>query len=263
MLRTFQIQVIEIPSHPRYGIITEALRQAMEDNTIQACFASTNFSTPLGSCMPDANKQELVNLLAEREIPLIEDDIYGDICFGSQRPCAAKCFDKSGTVLLCSSFSKSLAPGYRVGWVVPGRYKKEIELAKAIGNFATAMPPQIAIADFLASGGYDRHLRKIRRLYAQKTSLMAQAVTKFFPEGTRVTHPEGGFSLWVELPKYVDSLHLYEQARRRGISFVPGPLFSASFQRYRNFLRLNAAYWSDKAEKAIAAIAHLAEDMKP
>ena len=263
MLRTFHIRVIEVPSHPRDGLIIEALRQAAEDNVIKACFASTNFSTPLGSVMPDERKQELVALLAERGIPLIEDDIYGDICFGSERPRAAKCFDISGNVLLCSSFSKSLAPGYRVGWVVPGRYRKGIELAKAIGNFATAMPPQIAIAEFLASGGYDRHLRRIRRLYAQKTTLMAQAVAKFFPEGTRVNHPEGGFSLWVELPKYADSLRLYEQARSHGISFVPGPLFSASFRRYQNFLRLNAAYWSDKAEKAIAAIGHLAEGMKP
>jgi len=261
LLEVFKAKAVEIPSHPNCGIIIEALRDAIEEHPIKACFVSPNFSTPLGSCMPDENKKLLVDLLSEHEIPLIEDDIYGDIYFSSERPVAAKSFDKKGLVLLCSSFSKTLAPGYRVGWVTPGRFKNRIELAKSVGNFATSTPPQMAIADFLANGGYDHHLRKIRRLYAQKISLMAQAIEKFFPEGTRVTNPNGGISLWVEFPKYVDSLKLYALAHKHGISFVPGPLFSAK-GKYRNFIRLNAAYWSEKAEKALATIGYLAAEMK-
>jgi DNA-binding transcriptional MocR family regulator len=118
----------------------------------------------------------------------------------------------------------------------------------------------MAIAEFLADGGYNRHLRNIRRLYAQKITAMAKAVERFFPKGTKITHPKGGFSLWVELPMPSDSLKLYERAHQRGISFVPGPLFSAR-QKYENFLRLNAAMWSEKAEKAIATIGYLAAEL--
>jgi DNA-binding transcriptional MocR family regulator len=155
---------------------------------------------------------------------------YGDIHFGSERPIAAKCFDEKGLVLLCSSLSKTLAPGYRVGWISPGMFKERIELVKLVNNFSTSTPPQMATADFLMNGGYDRHLRK------------------------------RGMSLWVEFPKYVDSLKLYSLSQKHGISFVPGPLFSAK-GRYLNYIRLNNAYWSERAEKAIATIGHLAAGM--
>jgi len=260
LLELFKIKVVEIPTHPVHGIVLESLEDALKEHPISACFANPNFSTPTGSCMPEENKRRLVQMLAERAIPLIEDDIYGDIYYHAERPWAAKAFDTRGLVLSCSSFSKTLAPGFRVGWIVPGRFKSRVEHAKSVGNSATATPPQMAIAEFLADGGYNRHLRNIRRLYAQKITAMAKAVERFFPKGTKITHPKGGFSLWVELPMPSDSLKLYERAHQRGISFVPGPLFSAR-QKYENFLRLNAAMWSEKAEEAIATIGYLAAEL--
>ncbi|RKX74935.1 MAG: PLP-dependent aminotransferase family protein [Spirochaetes bacterium] len=260
LLELLRIKAIEIPCHPESGIIIEALKNSIEDHPVKACVVNPNFSTPLGSLMPDKNKQELVSLLSEHNIPLIEDDIYGDLYFTPNRPWAAKAYDTSGMVLLCSSFSKTLAPGYRVGWIVPGKFKERIELAKSAGNYATATPQQMAIREFLIDGGYDRHLRKIRREYARRMELMCRAIGKFFPENTRSACPRGGISLWVELPKSVDSLELYKKAHEYGISFVPGPLFSVR-RKYKNFIRLNSAFWSDKIEKALATLGHLAGEM--
>jgi DNA-binding transcriptional MocR family regulator len=188
---------------------------------------------------------------------LIEDDIYGDLSFDDQRPTVAKAYDTSGNVLLCSSFSKTLAPGYRVGWIAAGRFQEQIERGKMLANVATSSPPQLAIAEFLANGGYDHHLRSIRRTYARKVAQMADAIGRFFPPGTRVTRPAGGFVLWVEMPPAVDSIRLYEQARQQGISIAPGPLFSAT-GKYRNYVRLNAAFYSEKLEGAIATLGRLA-----
>src|SRR6185369_4418487 len=173
----------------------------------------------------------------------------------------AKSYDKKGMVLLCSSFSKTLAPGYRVGWIAAGRYQAEIERLKGIITIADATPPQLAIAEFLANGGYDHHLRSLRRIHARQISEMAQAVGRYFPEGTRVTNPAGGFVLWVEFPTYVDSLALYEQALKAGITIAPGPAFTVT-QKYRNCIRLNAGYWSERVERAIETLGELAAAME-
>lgn len=260
-LEVLRLKAIEIPTHPRYGISLEALGTVLKKNRIRACLFIPNFSNPLGSLMPDERKQLLVKMLAQHDLPLIEDDIYGDLGFSSERPKVVKAFDKKGLVLLCSSFSKTLAPGYRIGWVTPGRFQTEIERLKSACTIATATAPQMAIAEFLVNGGYDHHLRKIRRIYMRQAWLMTQGVGKFFPPETKVTRPAGGFVLWVEMPEYVDSRKLYELALKAGITIAPGPIFSIR-QGYRNYIRLNAAFWTDKIEKAIATLGGLAEAMK-
>ena len=250
------LRALEIPTHPRDGISLEALSFAIEHTPVRACLVISNFNNPLGSCIPDDHKKELAEMLARHDIPLIENDIFGDIHFSEQRPTVAKAYDRKGLVLLCSSFSKDMCPGYRVGWVAPGRFRADVEWLKYTSNVATATLPQLAVAQFLASGGYDHHLRRIRRAYARHVALMSQAVMHFFPEGTRVTRPTGGFVLWVQLPERVDSLELYKLALRSGITLTPGHLFSA-VQQYRNFIRLNAAYWSDDAERAMQRLGEL------
>ncbi|MBI5639193.1 MAG: PLP-dependent aminotransferase family protein [Nitrospirae bacterium] len=251
------LKALELPTHPRDGISIDALQYAIEHNRISACLCITNFNNPLGSCMPDERKKELVELLASHDIPLIEDDIYGDVSFSVQRPKAAKAFDKKDNVILCSSFSKTIAPGYRIGWTAPGRFRREIERMKSVTNLAAATPQQMALAEFLANGGYDHHLRKIRRLYARHVHLMSESVLRHFPEGTKISRPAGGYVLWLELPQEIDCLELYEKALKKGISFAPGPIFS-SRQKYRNFLRLNAATWSDAIQEAIRTLGSLA-----
>jgi DNA-binding transcriptional MocR family regulator len=259
-LETQGLRALEIPTHPRDGIRLDALRVAIAEHPVRACIVVSNFSNPLGSQIPDDKKRELVQLLSEHEIPLIEDDLYGDLCFSWERPKVAKAFDQKELVLLCSSFSKTITPGYRVGWVAPGRFKAELERLKYVSNLATATLPQLVIADFLRNGGYDYHLRKARRAYARQITLMAQEVLRAFPRGTRVSNPSGGYVLWVELPGDLDSLRLYERALQSGITLAPGPLFSAQ-QAYRNCIRLTAGFWSPQVEAAVRTLGQLAASM--
>jgi DNA-binding transcriptional MocR family regulator len=258
LLEALGMEVLEIPSHPRRGICLDLLAAALKQHRVRACIASPNFSNPLGSLMPDESKRELVAMLARREIPLIEDDIYGDLYFGDVRPKAAKAFDHEGLVLLCSSFSKMIAPGYRVGWTAAGRFQAKVEALKLTTTLATPTLLQLAIAQFLESGGYDRHLRKMRAAFAAQTERMIAAVGEYFPPGAKVTRPTGGFVVWVELPHGVDSLELQERALAEHISISPGPIFSAR-QRYRNFIRLNCGYpWSARLEEALRTLGRLA-----
>jgi len=261
VLESLGLRALEIPTHPRDGISISALRFAIEHNPIHACLVLSNFNNPLGSCIPDENKQTLVELLAQHEIPLIEGDVCGELYFTGMRPSVCKTYDRKGLVLLCSSFSKDLVPGYRVGWVAPGRFKSTIEWLKYTTNVATATLPQVAIAKFLESGGYDHHLRSIRRLYAGFITQLSQAVEHYFPEGTRVTRPNGGIVLWVQLPDYADSLELYKQALQVGITLAPGYIFSATHQ-YKNFIRLNAAWWSYETDRAMKRLGELVAEQE-
>lgn len=261
-----RLRAVEVPTHPRDGMCLDALRAAMDQQRIKAVIAIPTFSNPLGHCMPDRKRKALMELLTERDIPLIEDDIYGDLAFtpddrtGADRPRACKAFDAAGLVLYVSSFTKTLAPGYRVGWVAPGRYQARVEHLKFAGSIATATLPQLTIAEFLANGGYDRYLRKIRRTFARNVALTRLAVENYFPAGTRVTRPAGGFVLWVELPESVDSVELHALALRQNISIAPGPMFSAQ-AKYRNFVRLNGGQWSDRIEAAVREVGRLAHEL--
>jgi DNA-binding transcriptional MocR family regulator len=257
-IESLGMKALEIPTHPREGIDLEALGRALKKNKVKACLLVPNFNNPLGCCMSDKNKKQLVEMMNRREIPLIEDDIYGDIYFGAVRPKVAKALDKEGMVLLCSSFSKTIAPGYRVGWTAPGRFKLQVEHLKSMNTIATATLPQMAVARFLESGGYDRYLRKLRKALASQVQRVTLAISQHFPEGTRVTRPAGGFVLWVELPKTIDSLELYRKALQEKISIIPGPVFSAK-QKYQNFIRLSCGQpWSERFGQALIAVGRLA-----
>ncbi len=258
LIESLGMKALEIATDPRDGIVLDALAVAIRRQKVAACLFVTNFSNPLGCCMPDANKKALVELLMRRGIPLIEDDIYGDLCFGATRPKTAKAFDREGLVMLCSSFSKTLAPGYRVGWTAPGRFRPHVENLKFTSSMATATPPQMAIAEFLRSGGYDRHLRRLRRKLMVQVQQMTRAISRYFPDGTKVTRPQGGYVLWIELPRAVDSLDLHRRALAQKISVAPGPIFSAK-QKNKNFIRLSCGLpWSEKIDRALQTVASLA-----
>lgn len=261
IIETLGLKALEIPTHPRDGISVEALEVAMEQVSIKACLVIANCHNPLGSCMPDENKKELVALLARQRIPLIEDDIFGDLYPGSIRLKALKAFDRKGWVLYCSSFSKTLAPGYRVGWTAPGNFIRKATRLKRANTVGTPAVLQIMIAEFLENGGYDHHLRKIKKAYASQVHRMTQAICRYFPKGTRVTRPKGGCVLWIELPRTVDSLELHRQAIEEKISIAPGPIFSAK-QQYRNFIRLNCGVlWSPRIEQALMILGRLTAEL--
>jgi DNA-binding transcriptional MocR family regulator len=180
--------------------------------------------------------------------------------FGAVQPRAAKAYDRTGNVLLCSSFTKTLAPGLRVGWVAPGRYFEQVQMLKFISSVGVSDLLQVAIASFLENGGYDRLLRTLRKTYESQVHLFTQAVSRYFPAGTKVTRPTGGFVLWVEMPDGTDALRLYERALAERISLSPGQMFSAS-NRYRNCLRLNCGIrWSQQTDHVLRRVGKLAAE---
>jgi DNA-binding transcriptional MocR family regulator len=252
------IQALEIPTHPRTGIDLDALKQAVAKHKVKACLFTPNFNNPLGACMPDTTKQALVAWLTKKGIPLIEDDVHGDLHFGAESPRPVQAWDTGGLVMHCSSFSKSLAPGARVGWVSPGRYLDAVVRLKLMNTLATSSIPQAMIAGYLDSGSHDRHLRRLRSALSVQVACMLEAVEKHFPSGTRVTRPTGGFNLWVELPRGTDSLLLTDLAAKQGISIAPGPLFSAQ-GRFKNCIRLSCGNpWSPRLESAVETLGRLA-----
>jgi DNA-binding transcriptional MocR family regulator len=262
MIESLGMKALEIPTDPREGVSLEALDLATQrPGAVKAVMLITNFSNPLGSLMPDHKKRALVELLAGRDIFLIEDDIYGECYFGRSRPFVAKAWDDSGNVLLCSSFTKSLAPGLRIGWIAPGRLRQQVELLKFISSIATPELPQIAIAEFMANGGYDHHLRRMRAAFARQVQQTTEAVAEHFPIGCRITQPAGGFVLWVELPPRADSVRLFQLAREARIAIAPGPMFTHT-GKYRNFIRLNCGHvFSRRLELAIARLGDLSRQL--
>ena len=256
-LETNNLRALEIATDPDEGVCLDELARALEEQKVAACAFAPSFGNPLGHCMPDRNKKRLVEMLARRGVPLIEDDIYGDLPFTPPRPKAAKSYDREGNVLLCSSFSKTLAPGYRVGWTSPGRHWKAVERLKYCTSIATATPTQMALAAFLESGGFEVYLRRLRRAYRDLVDVVSRTIGESFPDGTKATRPRGGNLLWVELPAGVDSVELHERALAEGMSIAPGPLFSPR-GGYRNFIRLNCAIpWNDRTEGALRRLGGL------
>jgi len=251
------LKVVEIASHPRHGPDLDDLERILRSKRIAAVALVSNFSNPTGSCMTDEAKQRLVGLLETHDVPLVEDDVYGDLVFEGRRPPAVKAFDRHGLVLYCASFSKTLSPGLRVGWSIPGRYQNQIELLKLVVNQSTAVAPQLAIAGFVESGGFERHLRRVRKMYRDQMESTIRSVARAFPDGTRWTRPSGGHVLWVQMPEAVDSMQLYDEAAAEGIRVAPGPMFSAS-GRFRNFVRLNTGFpFTAATERKIETLGRL------
>jgi DNA-binding transcriptional MocR family regulator len=258
MIGSLGLKALEIPMGPREGICLDATREALANNDVKAVIVMPSYSNPLGSCMPDEKKAKFYAILAEFDVPAIEDDVYGDLHFGERRPKPLKAWDTDGRVILCSSFGKTLAPSLRVGWCAPGRYLERVRRLKFTNTLGTPVVLQKTVSDFLRNGGYDHHLRSIRRAYHHQLHLFSQAILRHFPEGTRLSRPEGGFVLWVEMPAGVDTLRLHREALKHRISSAPGALFSVK-DRYRNCLRMNSGLpWSDAVEGAVRTLGELA-----
>lgn len=258
-LERHSLKAVEVATHPRTGVDIAALAAVLERHPVKACWFMPNFQNPLGSLMPDSAKQQLVELLAKHHVPLIEDDVYGELYFGAQKPRPAKAWDKAGLVMHCSSFSKTLAPGYRVGWAAAGRYARQVGRSKLMSSLAAPVPSQEGLSEYLQRGGYDRHLRKLRQALAQQRQVVLRAVAKWFPAGTKVTQPEGGYFIWVELPPPIDALELHRLALSHDISLAPGHLFSAD-HRYKHHVRINFGHPDDdRVEHALNTVGQMAK----
>lgn len=251
------LNVLELPTHPTTGIEIDALRKVIPQ--INLCLLIPNFNSPLGSCMPDENKKEIVKLLAENNIPLIEDDVYGDLYFGSSRPKCCKSFDKEGNVLYCSSISKTLAPGYRVGWIAPGKYKDKIMKLKLLHSTSSISIVNEAVANFLKSGKYEKHLQQMRKALQSNYQNYVQIIADYFPEGTRTSRPQGGLSLWVEFDKKIRTTALYDLAIKQNISIAPGRMFTLQDQ-FENCMRLCIGLpWTEETRLCLQQVGNLAK----
>lgn len=255
------LKVLELPTDPDTGVDPSDVKKALQKHDIKAFFFVTNFSNPTGYCLPDEQKKEIVKILARHGVPLIEDDLYGDVYFGKSRPRSCKSYDEEGNVLWCSSISKTLAPGYRVGWVAPGKYMDKIKRMKLYHSITSATAQQAAIASFLSTGRYEHHLRKLRQTLHANSLQFTRAIGEYFPEGVKLTNPKGGFILWVELDKRIDTYTLYQEAMQHKISIAPGTMFTLQ-ERYQNCMRLSYGMpWTQEIDKALRKLGNMVKGM--
>jgi DNA-binding transcriptional MocR family regulator len=255
------LKALPLATSPITGLDLDALEKVLARERVGACWLMPSFQNPTGALMPDANRRDLVALLARHEVPLIEDDVYGELYFGTHRPRPAKAYDGRGLVLHCSSFSKSLAPGYRVGWVAAGRYAQAIQRHTLMTTMSASLPAQTALIQFLHAGGYERHLRRLRGALHARMSLASGIVEAGFPRGTRVTRPRGGYFLWVELPRGLEAMTLHKLALEAGIGIAPGQLFSPD-ARFSHCLRINTGHHERVVLPALSRLGELAHELK-
>ncbi|HEY0503068.1 MAG TPA: PLP-dependent aminotransferase family protein [Lysobacter sp.] len=260
-LERLGLRAVEVATDPREGIDLDALEQAIVRHRPKACWLMTNFQNPLGSSMGEAKKRSLVALATRHGIPIIEDDVYAELYFGSDRPAPTKAFDPDGWVMHCGSFSKTMAPGYRVGWTAPGRFLREVMFRKLTTSLAASLPAQLGIARYLERGSHEKHLRELRLGLRKNRDQYIEAISHYLPAGTRVSRPAGGYFLWVEMPGGIDALALHREAMERGISIAPGPMFSAS-NDFRNCVRINFGHpFTSRVELAIQELGRQASKL--
>ncbi len=251
VIEDLNMLALEVPTDPVAGIDLAALDEALDTHSVKACLLVPNFQNPLGYRLSRDHKRELVEMARQRKMAIIEDDIHGDIYFDGPRPSLLKSFDREGWVLCCSSFSKTLSPGLRVGWVLPGRFAEAVRRLKLDLSIASPALNQQAIADFLDTGGYERHLRRLRLALKTQAAHLAMAVSRHFPAGTRTSMPRGGLTLWVECHPQVDALDVFHKARGQGIAILPGTI-CATTDRYRHCIRLSFGFpWDAQMEAAV------------
>ena len=258
LMEALGLKALPVPCSPETGVDLPELERQLSRQRIAAVVAVPNFSNPLGGCMPDASKRKLVQLLAGHSVPLVEDDVFGDLAFDGSRPQPAKAFDKAGHVLYCGSFSKSLGPGFRIGFAAPGRARERLETLKFALNVAVPSATQRALARYLTGGSYDRHLRRLRARLQQNMARMSATVAESFPAGTRVSRPQGGCFLWVELPQGMDALVLHARALEAGVAIAPGHIFSP-LEAHHSCIRLNCGErYDDRIGAAVRLVGRLA-----
>ena len=255
------LKVVEVSSCTINGIELDCLQRALDRCPIKVCIVVPNFNNPLGSCMPEENKKKLVEMITRRNIPLIEDDIYGELYFGKSRPKTCKYFDTKGLVMHCASVSKSLTPGYRIGWAIPGKFIYQVKQIKRISNISSPSLTQAAVAHFLKIGRYEYHLKNLRKALHTQCLRYMQAIIEYFPGDTKISRPQGGFVLWLELNKKINSFKLRTEAMQYKISVVPGRIFSASCN-YSNFIRISFGKpWSEDVDYGLMMLGKLIKKM--
>lgn len=260
-IERLKLKAVAIKTDPIFGLDLDALEDVVENYPIKACWLMTHYQNPLGGTMPIRNKKRLVDILNHRQIVLIEDDVYGELYFGNQQPVAAKSLDTLNNFFHCSSFSKCLAPGFRVGWVAAGRHATKIQHLQMMSTVSASVPTQLAIAEYLSQGGYDNHLKKLRMTLEQRQHRLLSAIAQYMPDSVKVNTPKGGYFLWLEFEPPFNAVRLYQLALTQGISIAPGSMFSTSDQ-FNHAFRLNCSFtWSAQLEEAMKILGRLCHQL--
>lgn len=261
LLETLGIHWREVTTHPVEGMDLDELEQVLKTESIAAMITMPTVHNPLGYTMSRQNKQRLAKIAHQYQVPIIEDAQHADLQFSQTPEPLLKAFDEEGWILTCASYTKTLAPDFRIGWIASGRFYEEIRKLKFLTSVAESSLLSESIALFLENGGYERHLRHVRRLYAIQIDQIRQLIAQHFPTGTRASQPTGGFILWIELPEAIDSLALAMKALEEKIICLPGLLYSSN-QRYRHCLRLTCCFEMNEEYKAgLIRLGQLAEEI--
>ena len=255
-LEALQMRAVEFPHILRKGIDIEWLENAIKRHRLKAVLLNVSCHNPTGDCVPDENKAALVTLASKHKIALIESDLFGEMVFDGTRPRTLKAFDRDGTVLQCSSLAHYVAPGFNLGWIQAGRWQAEVERLKSFTNVASARLTQLALAEFLESGAFEKHLKRLRAALWRSVQSTRAEVLRTFPAGTRVSQPDGGFVLWIQLPDHYRGLEIQRSAAAAGIHILAGEWFSPTKQ-YRNYIRISCGHPFEVIQPAVRTIAKI------
>lgn len=262
IIQRLGMKILELPTHPRNGIEIKALEKAIKEHKISGCVLYPTINSPLGAVIPVENRGKIYDVLYNKKIPIIEGDVWGDLYFSTPRPKSIKSVDENKNVIYFSSFTKTGAPGYRVGYTAPGKFYKKFRNLKYMLSVASPSITQAVLAEYLRTGGYEKGLISLRKTYSTRLNLLMQFISEYFPQGTKVSKPQGGAFIWVELPKEINSVELQEKAFKENISLAPGPMFSTT-DNFPNYIRLSCAcFWEvNKIESAIKKLGEISGDL--
>ena len=260
-LERLRLRALSVPSDVREGIDLAALEQALSDYPVKACWLMTNSQNPLGVTLSADKKARLVALLRRHGAILIEDDVYGELGTGRERPLPAKAWDSDERVLHCSSFSKCLVPGFRIGWVAAGKHARRVQELQLMSTLSTSSPMQLALVDYLETRRFDTHLRRLRRQLAERKRLAGQGLRRHLPPEVTIHYSEGGYFLWLSLPAGLDAGELGVRALAHGVSIAPGKMFSLA-DSWSSSFRFNTAWgWGEREEGGVRTLGQLIRDM--
>ncbi len=260
LIETLGMKALEVYTCTEDGVCLDGLTEALQQHPVKACLFSTAINNPLGSMKTDAQRQAMVSLLEQHNIPLIEDDVYSELYFSEQKPKPAQLYSEKGLVMTCSSFSKTAAPGYRIGWLLPGKYEEQAKRIKRAQSCSTPMLQQWTLNEYVQSGDYDRHLCVLRKKLIYNCERMRALIAEHFPSEVCISKPQGGSVLWVRCQSHVNTSEFFQQALKQGVSFAPGIIFSPS-GKYANFMRISyGVQWNEQVENAVKTLGELVFD---
>jgi len=260
LIESLGMKAVEVYTCTEDGVCINELEKVLNQHPVKVCLFSTAINNPLGSMMTNEQRHALVKLLESRDIPLIEDEVYSDIYYTEQRPIPAQLYSEKGLVMTCSSFSKTAAPGYRVGWLIPGKFEEAAKRIKRAQSCSSPMLQQWTLTDYLLSGEYDRHLQVLRKTLRYNCERMRALIAEHFPKEVCISKPQGGSVLWIRCRSHVDTSQFFSQAIEQGVSFAPGQIFSPS-GKYKNFMRISyGVKWCDTIEHSVMTLGKLVHE---